>query len=78
MALDRDQCLDGGSSWAPCGEESQVSIGNVATDQQSTRPKSSVFSVVIGSIVVGHPVYPGEAMAEVNALLSKIVDAATE
>ena len=31
-----------------------------------------------GSIVVGHPVYPGEAMAEVNALLSKIVDAATE
>lgn len=31
-----------------------------------------------GRIVVGHPVYPGNAMTEVNALLSKIVDAATE
>lgn len=31
-----------------------------------------------GRVVVGHPVYPGEAMAEVNALLDKIVDAATE
>ena len=53
MALDCDQCLDGGSGWAPCGEESHVSIGNVATDQQSTRPKSAVFLVVIGSIDVG-------------------------
>src|ERR1700757_2589554 len=53
MPLDFDQRLDAGSGRAPGGEESQVSISDVAADQQAARPQAGACVVVFGSIQIG-------------------------
>ena len=45
MAFDADQRVDRSPSWAPCGEVSEISICDVAPDQQATCPQAMVFLV---------------------------------
>ena len=39
MAFDRDQCFNGCFCWAPGGEEGEVTIGDMTSDQQPEGPK---------------------------------------
>ena len=45
MAFDRDQRFDGGSGWTPGGEEGEIAIGDMATDQQTARPQALICAV---------------------------------
>lgn len=38
MAFHRHQLLHGGALGAPCGEEGQAAVGNIAADQKTPRP----------------------------------------
>src|SRR5260370_1888875 len=40
MAFDRDQRFDGCSSRTPGGDESEITIGDAAADQQTARPQT--------------------------------------
>src|SRR5580692_10423762 len=48
MSLDLDQHLDAGSGRAPGREEGQVSVCDVAADQQAARPQADPRVVVFG------------------------------
>ena len=43
MAFDRHQHFDRCSHWTPSGEEGEIAIGDVATDQQTARPQTLIF-----------------------------------
>src|ERR1700722_4701149 len=45
MAFDADQRVDRSPSWAPCGEVREISVCDVAPDQQATCPQAMVFLV---------------------------------
>ena len=40
MAFDRHQRFDGCCRWTPGGEESEIAIGDMTTDQQTACPKT--------------------------------------
>ena len=40
MTLDRYQRFDRRSCWTPGGKEGEIAIGDVAADQQTTRPQT--------------------------------------
>src|SRR6266480_328453 len=42
MAFDRHQHFDRCSHWTPSGEEGEIAIGDVATDQQTARPQTLI------------------------------------
>src|SRR3979490_575993 len=42
MAFDRHQRFDGCSRWTPGGEEGEIAIGDMTTDQQTARPQNEV------------------------------------
>jgi len=44
MAFDRHQRFDGCCRRAPCGEESEIAIGDTTTDQQTACPKTRIWS----------------------------------
>ena len=85
MSLDLDQHLDACSGRAPGREEGQVSVGNVAADQQAARPQSDARVVVFGSVEIGqfaiHPVVQPRAFCAVargQALPSRGIDGARD
>src|ERR1700694_473600 len=45
MAFDRHQRFDGCSSWTPGGEEGEIAIGDMTTDQQTARPQTMICAV---------------------------------
>src|SRR2546421_7576383 len=45
MALDADKLLNRSPRRAPCGEVGQIAVGNIAPDQQSSRPQTMVFLI---------------------------------
>ena len=45
MALDADQRLDRCACRAPCGEVGEIAIGDMAPDQQASRPQAMAFIV---------------------------------
>ena len=47
MAFDIDECGDGCSSGTPSGEVGQVTVGDVAPNQQAARPQAMVFVVLV-------------------------------
>src|SRR3954452_15524141 len=53
MSLDPDQHLDRRAGGAPGGEEGEISIGDVAADQEAARPKAGPSLVVLTSIEIG-------------------------
>ena len=62
MAFHRHQLLHGRAFGAPCGEEGQAAVGNVAADQETPRPFPGKVVVVftgfeIGQLEIG-PVVP--------------------
>src|ERR1700756_4973674 len=70
MPLDLDQRLDARSGRAPGGEEGQVSISEVAADQQAARPQASACVIVFGGVEIGqfaiHPVMQPRALRAVT------------
>jgi len=42
MAFDRHQRFDGCCRWTPCGEEGEITIGDMTTDQQTACPKTLI------------------------------------
>ena len=52
-AFHRDQFFRGRALGAPCGEERHSTIGNVAADQQPSRPLPRECAVVLRDIEVG-------------------------
>jgi len=53
LPFDKDQALDVGPGRAPGGEERQIAIGDVAPDQETTRPQAGSGLIVFGSVEVG-------------------------
>ena len=53
MAFNRCQLFHGRVLGAPCGEESEITVGNVPADQQTPRPLSGECVVVFAGIEVG-------------------------
>jgi hypothetical protein len=51
MAFNLDQCLNRCSCGAPRGEISQITIGDVAPDQQTARPPAMVIVVTHQSAI---------------------------
>src|SRR5664280_421976 len=45
MAFDRHQRFDGRCRWTPGGEEGEITIGDISTDQQTSRPKTMICAV---------------------------------
>ena len=45
MAFDRHQRFDGCSRWTPGAEEGEITIGDISTDQQTSRPKTMMCVV---------------------------------
>src|SRR5450759_4992654 len=45
MAFDRHQRFDGCSRWTPGAEEGEITIGDISTDQQTSRPKTMICAV---------------------------------
>src|ERR1700756_4856159 len=62
MAFHRHQLLDGRALGAPCGEEGQAAVGNVAADQKTPRPFPGKVVVVFAGVEIGQleigPVVP--------------------
>src|SRR5471030_1074695 len=52
MAFDQDQRFHGRILGTPGGEEGQIAIGNVATDQETSRPLSRKRAVVFTGIEI--------------------------
>ena len=52
MAFDQHQLLHWRALGAPGGEEGQIAIGNVAADQETSRPLSSEGTVVFAGIEI--------------------------
>src|SRR5664279_4465985 len=53
MAFDRHQRFDGCSSWTPGGEEGEIAIGDMTTDQQAARPQTLICSVGFFDLEIG-------------------------
>src|SRR5450759_2267867 len=53
MAFDRYQLFHGRVLGTPCGEESEITVGNVPADQQTPRPLSGEGPVVFAHIEIG-------------------------
>ena len=50
MPFDADQRLHRGAPRRPCGEEGQITIGNIASDQQAPGPDAAEISIKLASI----------------------------
>src|SRR6202008_1295183 len=53
MALDRHQCFDGCSCWAPSGEEDEIANDDTTTDQYTARPKTVICAVKVFNLDIG-------------------------
>ena len=53
MAFDRYQLFHGRVLGTPCGEESEITVGNVPADQQTPRPLSGEGPIVFARIEIG-------------------------
>src|SRR3982751_4446527 len=53
MAFDRHQRFDGRSRWTPGGEEGEIAISDMATDQQTARPQTLICSVGFVDLEIG-------------------------
>src|SRR5450755_1067118 len=53
MAFDRHQRFDGCSRWTPGGEEGEVAIGDMTTDQQTARPQTLICAVEFFELEIG-------------------------
>src|ERR1700730_11719827 len=53
MAFDRHQRFDGCSRWTPGGEEGEITIGDISTDQQTSRPKTMICAVKFFDLEIG-------------------------
>src|ERR1035441_2033208 len=53
MGFDRYQLFHGRVLGTPCGEESEITLGNVPADQQTPRPLSGEGPVVFAHIEIG-------------------------
>src|ERR1700732_4541511 len=53
MAFDRHQRFDGCSRWTPGGEEGEIAIGDMTTDQQTARPQSLICAVEFFALEIG-------------------------
>ena len=52
MPFDPNQRRDAGSGGTPSGEESEVTIGDVAADQKAARPKAGLAFAVCAGIQI--------------------------
>src|SRR5258708_680896 len=53
MAFDRHQRFDGCSRWTPGGEEGEIAIGDMTTDQQTARPQTLICAVEFFDLEIG-------------------------
>ena len=53
MAFDRHQRFDGCSRWAPSGEEGEIAIGDMTTDQQAACPQTLICAVEFFGLKIG-------------------------
>src|SRR3979490_2849300 len=53
MAFDRHQRFDGCSRWTPGAEEGEITIGDISTDQQTSRPKTMICAVKFFDLEIG-------------------------
>src|SRR5258708_37232223 len=53
MAFDRHQRFDGCCRWPPGGEEGEIAIGDMTTDQQTACPKTLICAVKFFDIEIG-------------------------
>ena len=53
MAFDRHQRFDGCSRWAPGGEEGEIAIGDMTTDQQTACPQTLICAVEFFALEIG-------------------------
>src|SRR5712675_3170351 len=53
MAFDRHQRFDGCSRWTPGAEEGEITIGDISTDQQTSRPKTMMCAVKFFDLEIG-------------------------
>ncbi len=53
MALYRHQRFDGCSRWTPGGEEGEIAIGDMATDQQTARPQTLICRAGFFDLKIG-------------------------
>jgi hypothetical protein len=53
MAFDRHQRFDGCSCWTPSGEEGEIAIGDMTTDQQTACPKTLICAAKFFGIEIG-------------------------
>ena len=53
MAFDRHQRFDGCSRWTPGAEEREITIGDISTDQQTSRPKTMMCAVKFFGLEIG-------------------------
>src|SRR6266446_5566587 len=53
MAFDRHQRFDGCSRWTPGAEEGEITIGDISTDQQTSRPKTMMCAVEFFGLEIG-------------------------
>ena len=53
MAFDRYEFFHGGTLGAPCGEEGEIVIGNVAADEKTPRPLCGESTIVSFGIEIG-------------------------
>jgi hypothetical protein len=53
MAFDRHQRFGGCSRWTPDGEEGEIAISDISTDQQTSRPKTMICAVKFFDLEIG-------------------------
>src|ERR1700676_1584097 len=53
MAFDRHQRFDGCSRWTPGAEEGEITIGDISTDQQTSRPETMICAVKFFDLEIG-------------------------
>src|ERR1035437_3945925 len=53
MAFDRHQRFDGCSRWTPGGEEGEIAIGDMTTDQQTAGPQTLICAVEFFDLEIG-------------------------
>src|SRR5665811_925549 len=53
MTFDRHQRFDGCSRWTPGGEEGEIAIGDMTTDQQTARPRTLICEVKFFDLEIG-------------------------
>ena len=53
MAFDRHQRFDGCCRWTPSGEEGEITIGDMTTDQQTACPKTLICAAKFFDLEIG-------------------------